>query len=297
MIRKETYKVAGHLFSLESDCSFPFWDKVQECYGPFRVADDVPVLFSLKISEFAIPEDKTLVYSNVGKVELGFVALNVYRCAEGHYYEFQQPGSDRMNGRLLVREDLTEALALLEGTPMQEWMTFTTVANFSYLMCTSQTDTLMAHSSAVIKDGKAYMFLGKSGTGKSTHSRMWLSVFPDAVLMNDDHPVIRVHEDGTVMAYGSPWSGKTHCYKNISAPVGAVVRISRAMENRAQRLTPIEAYGSLMTSCSGMTWERRFADAKDSALQKVIAAVPCWTMHCLPDENAAEVCHGAVTGK
>lgn len=138
------------------------------------------------------------------------------------------------------------------------------------------------------------MFLGKSGTGKSTHSRMWMAALDKVSLINDDHPIVRICDDGTVMAYGSPWSGKTRCYKNESAPVGGIVRISRAPYNKARKLSVIESYASIMTSCSGMTWEREMADARDSTMQGVISKVPCWVMECLPDNDAALVCSAAV---
>ena len=76
--------------------------------------------------------------------------------------------------------------------------------------------TLELHASVVVRDERGYLFLGKSGTGKSTHSRMWLGAFDDAWLLNDDNPVVRIEEDG-VWVYGSPWSGKTPCYKNARA--------------------------------------------------------------------------------
>ena len=107
--------------------------------------------------------------------------------------------------------------------------------------------------------------------------------------------MIRVDKMGRVIAYGSPWSGKTHCYKNIQAPVGGIVRITRAPYNKARRLSMIESYASLMTSFSGMTWEKDLADGRDRTIQSIIASVPCWVMECQPDEEAAIVCSNAVT--
>ena len=63
-------------------------------------------------------------------------------------------------------------------------------------------------------EARGYLFLGHSGTGKSTHARQWLAAFDDAWLLNDDNPILRVMEDGEVRVYGSPWSGKTHFYNN-----------------------------------------------------------------------------------
>ena len=57
------------------------------------------------------------------------------------------------------------------------------------------------------------MLLGKSGTGKSTHSRLWLKYIPDTKLLNDDNPAVRIMDNNTIMIYGTPWSGKTPCYK------------------------------------------------------------------------------------
>ena len=63
--------------------------------------------------------------------------------------------------------------------------------------------------------------MGKSGTGKSTHSRLWLENVPGATLLNDDNPIVRLTLVGAIV-YGSPWSGKTPCYKNESAPLAGV---------------------------------------------------------------------------
>src|SRR5690606_24548491 len=73
---------------------------------------------------------------------------------------------------------------------------------------------ILIHASVVSCAGKAYAFLGKSGTGKSTHSRLWLRHIAGTELLNDDNPAIRIEPDGRVFVYGTPWSGKTPCYKN-----------------------------------------------------------------------------------
>ena len=92
-----------------------------------------------------------------------------------------------------------------------------------FAFATADRQTLLFHSSVTVREGKAYMFLGHSGTGKSTHSRQWLTAFEDAWLLNDDNPAVRLMESGEVWVYGTPWSGKTACYKNEKAPVQALV--------------------------------------------------------------------------
>ncbi len=301
MAQESTYKVAGHRFRIGMDKVSFIWERMEEAYGPFKVSEaGEELLFSLNISDKEADGDTwnqsmQHVYSNKGTVEPGFIELSVFKGPEGHCFEFTQPQSDIINGRLFVARDLKQARMALYGNPIQQWLTFNTGVNFCYLLATSCHRTVLAHASCVTYEGKAYLFLGKSGTGKSTHSRMWLNALEGVALMNDDHPVIRIDDNGTAVAYGSPWSGKTRCYKNMQAPVGGIVRISRAPHNKARRLSPIQSYASLMTSFSGMTWEKELADGRDRTIQDIISTVPCWVMECLPDHDAARVCCEAVT--
>ena len=110
-------------------------------------------------------------------------------------------------------------------------------------------DTLAIHSSCIVCQDKAVLFLGESGTGKSTHTRLWREHVPGAVLLNDDSPMIRI-EDGKVWAYGSAWSGKTPCYKNERYELAACVRLSQAPANAIRKLSVLQAYGALHPSCA-----------------------------------------------
>lgn len=298
MMQKKTYKVAGHLFAVEMDAGSFIWQKMEECYGPFEAGPDVsgdPV-FSLVVTDDIDTGNLTPVYSNVGDHEPGFIDLNIFRTDDdGHFFEFIQPRSETVNGRMKIDGKFADAMLVLSGSHMHRWLTFNVAVDFCFLLSTSSLDTVLTHASAVVYEGRAYLFQGKSGTGKSTHSRMWQEALEGVELMNDDHPVIRVNPDGSAYAYGSPWSGKTHCYKNMSAPLGGVIRIVRAPHNRARRLSPIEAYASLMTSCSGMTWDENQAHGRDRTMQRIISATPCWAMECLPEAEAASVCRAAVT--
>ena len=134
--------------------------------------------------------------------------------------------------------------------------------------------------------------LGRSGTGKSTHTRLWLENIEGATLLNDDNPIVRVI-DGETVIYGSPWSGKTPCYKNRSMPLQAVVRLSQAPFNRITRLTPLKAYAALMPSCSCMRWDHDAVEALHKTVEKVIMKVPVRHLECLPDADAAHTSHEA----
>ena len=108
-------------------------------------------------------------------------------------------------------------------------------------------DVLALHGSALCMDGEAIIFTAKSGTGKSTHARLWRETFGDRVWMiNDDKPMIRI-ENGKAAVYGTPWDGKHHLSRNASAPLKAIVKIERDTENHIEPMNRADAFQLLMT--------------------------------------------------
>lgn len=157
--------------------------------------------------------------------------------------------------------------------------------------------TLEMHAAVVVKGGeeaRGYLFLGHSGTGKSTHARQWLAAFSDAWLLNDDNPILRVMENGEVRVYGSPWSGKTPCYKNAHARVGGIIKLSQAPFNELQELTLPQAYAYMLSSASGLKIDRQMADELYNSIKHIITHVKCCHLNCLPNTDAAEVCYRGV---
>ena len=161
-----------------------------------------------------------------------------------------------------------------------------------YAFRTAPLMTLEMHAAVVVKgnEARAYLFLGHSGTGKSTHARQWLQAFSDAWLLNDDNPILRVMEDGEVRVYGSPWSGKTPCYKNAHARVGGIIKLSQAPYNQLQPLTLPQAYAYMLSSASGLKMNHQMADDMYNSIKHIITHVKCHHLNCLPNTDAAEVC-------
>ncbi|KUY27445.1 hypothetical protein [Elizabethkingia ursingii] len=151
-------------------------------------------------------------------------------------------------------------------------------------------NTVLFHASVIEKDGKGYAFLGKSGTGKSTHSRLWLKYIPDTKLLNDDNPAVRIIEDGSMMIYGTPWSGKTPCYRNVGVLLEGLVRLRQAPENQWKKVSGKEALLSVLPSCTAIRWNRSLFDQMLNSLEKIITNVNVGQLSCLPDQNAAYLC-------
>ena len=156
-------------------------------------------------------------------------------------------------------------------------------------------DVVLFHGSALMMDGKAYIFTAKSGTGKSTHSSIWRRVFGDRVTMiNDDKPLLRIREGG-VTVYGTPWSGKHSLGSNISAPVSAICSIYRAATNIAAPVSPKEAFPIIL----GQTYRPSDAlrlRATLSLAERIATTVPCYSLGCNMEDEAALVSYSAMKG-
>ena len=151
------------------------------------------------------------------------------------------------------------------------------------------------HSSANVFDGRAAIFLGEYRNGKSTHTRLLRERYPESFLLNDDSPFVRVMPDGNVVVFGSPWSGKTPCYKAESYPLAAIVRLSQAPHNKIQKLNPIQAIGALLPSAPpALNYTEETSDAVCNYISDVLAEVPAWSLECLPNIEAAELSHDTI---
>lgn len=158
-----------------------------------------------------------------------------------------------------------------------------------YGLLTYRLDTLAVHTSCIVWQNQAVVFLGESGTGKSTHTRLWMEHVPGAFLLNDDSPILRVM-DGRVYMYGSPWSGKTPCYRTERYELRGCVRLSQAPANHMERMKGLKAYAALHPSCSpDLACNARIYDAMSRTLEKVVSQVPVYRLACLPDAAAAEL--------
>lgn len=158
--------------------------------------------------------------------------------------------------------------------------------------------TVAVHTSVIIYNGGAVLFLGESGTGKSTHTRLWREYIEGAALLNDDSPIVRIPAGGgPAEACGSPWSGKTPCYINRQLPIRGIVRLSQAPHNKIRRLRPIEAIGALLPSCPPLFLrDERLQDAMCSLVSQVVSKVPVYHLECLPDKAAAELSFSTIFG-
>ena len=165
---------------------------------------------------------------------------------------------------------------------------------FMYGIAASQHSVAAVHSSTIVYKGQAVMFLGESGTGKSTHTKLWRENIEGATLLNDDSPFIGF-VDGEPAVYGSPWSGKTPCYKDECYPLRAIVRLSQAPHNKIQRLKGARAIGALLPSLPpAFAYDELLKERMFDILTKVLAKTEVYHLECLPNAEAAIVARTAL---
>lgn len=160
-------------------------------------------------------------------------------------------------------------------------------------------DTILFHGSVIAVDGFGYLFTAKSGTGKSTHTRLWRENFGDkAVMVNDDKPLLRITKDG-VIAYGTPWDGKHRLSTNISVPLKGICILERAAENHIIRLDTKEQMRSAYPMIVQQTHKSSNpANARKimELIDRLMVTVPIYRLSCNMESEAAKVAYEGMQG-
>lgn len=279
---------------------FPL-SRLSKAYAPFLLSnidaasssDDL--LLTLEVTENAMPyRADTLKPLTTGINDLGEARLFI----EGSDYLVglsPMPGC----GFRFMKMSADFTYGILSLSPGDRFATFTVDSMLRILFSQALVgrDSFLLHASAVVAGQQALLFMGKSGTGKSTHASLWQSAFPDVSLLNDDNPVVRVMPDGSVRTYGSPWSGKTPCYRNASAPVAAFVRLRQAPDNSFRPLSDIDAFVAILPGVSVITHSRALYDRVCSTVISAASAVTVGMLDCRPDTGAAILCRRCALGR
>ena len=301
------YCVAQHLFAVH--CADKALFERMSNYEPFRVEAQGEPIFALRIEQDGLlSEEERSHYAHVftDNSEEDMPRIEVYRedigerlearGKDGWLMRVSQIAQSPICCELQSDKDFTQGVLHIAAGYQDVRFCIDNALMLMFAFRTAPLMTLEMHAAVVVKgeaignEARAYLFLGHSGTGKSTHARQWLQAFSDAWLLNDDNPILRVMEDGEVRVYGSPWSGKTPCYKNAHARVGGIIKLSQAPYNQLQPLTLPQAYAYMLSSASGLKMNHQMADDMYNSIKHIITHVKCHHLNCLPNTDAAEVC-------
>ncbi len=277
------YKIAGHCMLIETP-NAEVTEKLIPSFSPFKVEhdgkDDLLLHFSGN-NQISIPnkepDDVMMVDGLSFKVyhTAGIVTVSVTHSHITHSFNISAD-----------KKTVTTDLTLTQHYEHQFLAYFLRAA---YGMAAANHQTIKLHASVIEKDGKALVFMGKSGTGKSTHSKNWLQFVPSCQLLNDDEPIIRIHSDGSVWVYGAPWSGSTPCYKNASARVAAFVRLYQNAQNKLTPLKGVHAFASLYQSVAILRSDKENKELIITIVNKILEQTPIYRLDNRPDREAVSL--------
>lgn len=253
-------------------------------YDPFRVD--------------ALPEGTTPLFTFTGGIELSSYKrqdLLEEKSSEGTRARIYRTEGNKLLLELTIRRQQQQMLIaddwreLSSDIPMDDpslALLLNRLILIAYGAAIAPYRMLKVHASVTEVGGRALLFLGVSGTGKSTHSRLWRQLVPGARLLNDDEPIVRVEEDGSIRVYGCPWSGSTPCYRNESAEVVAFVHLYQAETNVLTRLRGRDSFDSIYSSSAFLHSDKVRHLAIFDTVADVLERIPVYRLDCRPDEGA-----------
>lgn len=160
-------------------------------------------------------------------------------------------------------------------------------------------DTILFHGSVIAVDGEGYLFTAKSGTGKSTHTRLWRETFGDrAVMVNDDKPLLRITKAG-VIVYGTPWDGKHRLSSNISVPLKSICILERAENNHIIRIDSKEQLRNTYPVIVQQTHKSSNPESAHKTMElidRLMEAVPIYRLYCNMESETARVAYEGMQG-
>ena len=146
---------------------------------------------------------------------------------------------------------------------------------------------MFLHCASLKYNGKAYLFTAPSGTGKTTHIRLWMKHLGDRVeVINGDKPVLRKKGDN-VIVYGTPWQGKENYGSNINAPLGGIFLLHRASENSVKKATVKESLPFLFSQTL-RPYEKDNMIKLFDLLEYIVENIPIYNLNCNMEKQALE---------
>lgn len=291
---RQAYDIAGHRIVVEFAGAYGHAEIIAPTFQPFAVAEDNgrEAILLIKADDSYRPDKNDLL--KAGDYYSANTEYSMYSRSNGNIVIFFGDREHTPLGIIELDRQLRNAAIALRAPVAKRAAAFSNAVMVAYTFATAMRSTLVAHASVVSHIGSGYMFLGKSGAGKSTHSQLWLDNIPNTELINDDNPIVRIYENGNVRVYGSPWSGKTPCYKQACVPVNAAVSLHKAGSNKVLQLQPVSAFIEILSSVSSLMCYRPCYDGILRTVIKFTESVPVYSLECLPDGSAAELCYETV---
>ena len=197
-----------------------------------------------------------------------------------------------------LEQEATDKERAIEGLPlfkMEESLLERTALQRKIAEKLFEYDTVLFHGSVIAVDGNGYLFTAKSGTGKSTHTRLWREMLGDrAVMVNDDKPFLQVKKDH-IQVFGSPWNGKHGLGNNIEFPLKAICILERNEKNEISQISASEAVPMLLQQ-SHRPQQPRLLPKYLDILENIAQKTAFYRLKCNMEPEAALISYQSMSG-
>lgn len=257
-------------------------------YSPFMVKEEEKskkFLFHLSINQNLkqLTVQKQFTYSN----EIGYYGVTY----ENDIYEWVLKRTNQ-DDFYLMKLNVTTQQAFLnfEITDLFTMQAADDFTRFAFIYSAAFHHTILLHASCIKLNDKGIAFMGHSGIGKSTHSMLWLKYIDGSELLNDDQPAVHIIEDSPVI-YGTPWSGKTMCYKQKEVKLNAIICMEQRPYNKLIPLSKIQLFTQLLSATSLIKTEKNTLKKILETLSTISEKVRGAKLQNKPEENAVILSH------
>lgn len=275
---KQYYKIADHVICIV--CDNPEVIDAISGFSEFRYAYSEECVLCVQLCECA-PE--SIVGEKFHSVETPIAHCLLFYTGNGSGLEIKQDNELRLS----LHYDVNDRSCVIKGDLVPELLRYALWLAFN--LSVVHLKTVAIHSSSIVYQNNAFLYLGESGTGKSTHTRLLCQYLADAELLNDDSPILRVIH-GRCFVYGSPWSGKTQCYKQKRALLAGVVKLCQAPKNLLEQLSLHKAVGALLPSFPPELYlNTKLQYYVIDIMSNMLDAVQVSFFECQPNKEAAEI--------
>lgn len=268
---------------------------INSCY-PFYLrygtTDESPI-FTLEVDDSLLTSESE--GTEIGQFDCGGITHGVYRLdrAEGGYKIVIGAAGGNVSCVLRSNADFSRCEASLFGDESSQSFGLRNALMLCFSFAGAYHDILLIHASVPMLAGVGYPCLGVSGTGKSTHRRNWEKYVPGVETLNDDNPALRI-VNGEIYVYGTPWSGKTPCYRNVKQKLGGFIRLEQSPYNELRRLSKLQTFATILNSSSTMMWDKLSYDCITATCSRIAERVPTVHLKNRPDREAVMLSYRAL---
>lgn len=275
---KQYYRIADHVICIE--CDNPGIIESIQGFAEFRCEYKDECVMCVKLSDCnPVPIEGERYH----RVETPIAHCLLFHTSSGNGLEIKQNNVLKLS---LLYNVYTKT-CVIDGCLIPALLRYALWIAFNFSVACLQ--TIAIHSSSIVYQNKAFLYIGGSGTGKSTHTRLLCKYLTGTELLNDDSPILRII-DGKCFVYGSPWSGKTACYKQQKAILAGIARLSQAPVNVLEQLSLHKSVAALFPSFPPELYlNKKLQHYVIDLLSSIMDSVVVYSFKCQPNKEAAEI--------